>query len=476
MMSLKNLFTQDYKLPPFSHYRGYLLFAFVYVFIPNVFFWLIAWFAGLARPLINLDYLLPLLVFALPLPWRLGKFIGLILFLWAIVLDLMMFAIQIFPFLDVAAIRYLLPFISTAPSRLLWLIFVCVVYIICFPFVLNRVAHKTKFFYILPIVLCVGVLGWESRSVLYHEAPNMRFGQANYFIAHSQTSLFLEETGNTFATLIKTKPVIHPNPKENATRLFKQPYSNKVLLIVAESWGVAREENVQRALLHNIYQQKDNLEFIETGYFDFAGATVQGEMRELCNVSTENGYAFGQLPASSFENCLPNILKKQGYQTVGLHGASSQLYDRHIWYPMVGFSKVAFGEHLPDLQRCYAFNGVCDEQMLQLVADEFKQAGQNKTFVYWLSLTAHLPYDVSIMRSNRFDCVKLNVTAGDICNNMRLQSQMFDDLGEIIKRPEMKGVEVIVVGDHMPPIMGDVPLYKNLRWNDVSWLHFKVKN
>ena len=67
------------------------------------------------------------------------------------------------------------------------------------------------------------------------------------------------------------------------------------------------------------------------------------------------------------------------------------------------------------------------------------------------------------------------LSKGDICNNMRLETQFFDDLAELIQQPEMKGVEVVVVGDHMPPIMGDVPLYKNLRWQEVSWLHFKVK-
>lgn len=474
-MSIKTLFTTDYRLPPFSHYRRPLLLAFIYVIVPNVFFWAIAWFTGLARPLVNLDYLLPLLIFALPLPWRLGKIFGCITLTLAVLVDLVMFAIQVFPFLDVAAIRYLLPFINTAPARLLWLMSLFALYLVFLPWAINKIQRHTSFIPILIATVVIGSLGWLARDVTYHQSHAMRFGQANYFVAASQTELYWVEMGDSFAQLIKTQPTITPYQKENATHRFRQPYANKILLIVAESWGVAREDTVKQALLANIYQQQDKLAFIETGYFDFFGATVQGEMRELCNVSTENGYAFGQLPASTFENCLPNVLKKQGYQTVGLHGASSQLYDRHIWYPMVGFNKVQFGEHLPDLARCYAFNGVCDEHMLNLVANEFQQAGQNKVFVYWLSLTAHLPYDVSAMRSERFDCAKLNVTTGDICNNMRLQSQLFDDLGEIIKRPEMKGVEVIVVGDHMPPIMGDVPLYKNLHWNDVPWLHFKVK-
>ena len=40
----------------------------------------------------------------------------------------------------------------------------------------------------------------------------------------------------------------------------------------------------------------------------------------------------------------------------------------------------------------------------------------------------------------------------------------------------MKGVEVVIVGDHMPPLFGNEEIYPYLRWQDVSWLHFKVKD
>ena len=40
----------------------------------------------------------------------------------------------------------------------------------------------------------------------------------------------------------------------------------------------------------------------------------------------------------------------------------------------------------------------------------------------------------------------------------------------------MKGTEVIVVGDHMPPVLLDKPVYKNIHWQDVAWLHFKIKD
>ncbi len=469
---------KDYKLPPFSTYRQSLFMGLALVLLPNVLFLLVAWQMGLSRPLINMDYLIPVVIIFMPLPWKLGKIIGSTLLMFAIIVDIMMFAMQIFPFLDLAAIKYFLPFLFQAPTRVFIVILLALIYLFSFPYFFNKLGKYSNFAFTFMWTMIVGVVAWANQFQMYHEIQGVRFGRNNYYIAQSQTMLYWSEMQDSFTLLTKQEPIITPYPeeKENAAHRLKQPYANKILLVVAESWGVARTPEMQQSILQAIRQQKDNFDFLEEGYFDFAGATVQGEMRELCYVNTENGYAFSKLPEKTFANCLPNILKRQGYQTVGLHGASSQLYDRNTWYPFVGFNKSLFGEHLLNLKTCYAFNGVCDEQMIQLIGDEFKQAGNQNIFVYWLTLTAHLPYEVNDVHNlERFDCEKLQVTAGDICNNMKLQAQLFDDLGELIKRPEMKGVEVIVVGDHMPPIFGDVPLYKNLRFNDVPWIHFKIK-
>lgn len=51
----------------------------------------------------------------------------------------------------------------------------------------------------------------------------------------------------------------------------------------------------------------------------------------------------------------------------------------------------------------------------------------------------------------------------------------FDDFAMLIQQPEMKGVEVIVVGDHMPPLSDGEDIYPFVRWQAVSWLHFKIK-
>ena len=66
-------------------------------------------------------------------------------------------------------------------------------------------------------------------------------------------------------------------------------------------------------------------------------------------------------------------------------------------------------------------------------------------------------------------------TAPTLCRNFRLQAQFFDGLAELIQSPEMKGVEVFVVGDHAPPVL-DMKEHRQLnRKALVAWLHFKIK-
>ena len=93
----------------------------------------------------------------------------------------------------------------------------------------------------------------------YRDEPGLRFGRNNYYVMNSQLKLYHDEMSNIWIQLITSVvPKISPYTNENASHRFKQPYSDKILLIVAESWGVAREKNVQRSILQGIYNQQNN--------------------------------------------------------------------------------------------------------------------------------------------------------------------------------------------------------------------------
>ena len=77
-MSFVKVLSKDYKLPPFHSYRQRLFWALLALLLPNVLFWIVGTVLGLGRPIINLDYFLCLVLFALPLPFKLGKILGVI--------------------------------------------------------------------------------------------------------------------------------------------------------------------------------------------------------------------------------------------------------------------------------------------------------------------------------------------------------------------------------------------------------------
>ncbi|WP_143821770.1 sulfatase-like hydrolase/transferase [Moraxella bovis] len=461
----------DYKLPKLDWLL--LAQALIFLLIPNVFLLIGAYFVGVSRPLINIDYFVACVLFALP--YQFFRVLAMLVLLCTISLDVMMMTMQLFPFLDIFAAISLAPFLVNAPLRYIVLVGIVATYLTVMPFIMRRLAKpfmiKTGWLYVLFVSL-VGFFAYSHfNEIKYVDRHGERFAQSDYFVIHSQYKRYRWVVDSEFIKHFGKVPTMIPIDIDNASGYFGN--SDKKLLIVAESWGVARHDSTQKDILAGIYNQTDRLKFIKDGYFDFAGATVEGELRELCLLDVEGGYAFNKVANKEFDNCLPNQLKRMGYHTIGMHGGFSQIYERDFLYPKMGFAETVFAEHHGDKKRCEAFNGICDNELFDIVAESF--ATHDKNFFYWLTLTSHSHYPRGDIINHRLDCNKHNLPKGDICNNFMLHAQFFDGLGELIKRPEMAGVEVIVVGDHMPPLMMREPIHPHIHWQRVSWLHFKVK-
>lgn len=448
--------------------------------LPNLGMWALAYGMNISRPIINVDYFVSFVLLLIPNRW--SRLLGMIALFIALIFDVLMLVVQIFPFLDLSAIRYLLPFIAIAPKSYIHLFVGGLIYFILLSFVLWRISAKTRItFYPVLLLAIFALLIHETTTLKYHSFPSGILGRDNYYYGHSQVYLYHEMTKSSFVRWGNTTPVLsaYPNHKQAAsTRLNQNPPAQKILFIVAESWGVARKPEAQRMILQNIYQQQNHFEWINEGYFDFSGSTVQGELRELCQMAVQNGYALSRLDKTQFASCLPEKLRQQNYVTIAMHGTSGRLYDRYDWYQKAGFMQTIFGENLLEKKRCTAFNGVCDSELPQVVLDKFKQHQNDKIFFYWLTLTSHAPFSKEDINGvARFDCTRFGMNPnGDICRNAQLETQFFDNLANILNQPEMRGTEVMIVGDHMPPLFGMEEIHPFIRWQDVSWVHFKIKN
>ena len=471
----ENILKKDFKLPNCDKKAlGRFILSFL---LPNIVFLITCFFLSAARPLINIDYIFPCLLLAFN-----NKFIritGVLLYIVVILSDAFTIITQFFQFLDLAALRDFLPFVFDAPKEYIFLYSLLGVLLIVLPltaWILNKKAQKTYAIIFSIIAFIVFYLLGYMGNFKYINKSNDSF-VSDYFYIHSQAYSISDSMSSKFAKALLEPSELseyYPNGEyERASVHIKQPYNKKILLIVAESLGSLKNESAQQEVFRKISEQKDLYEFLTIGEIHIDGATVQGEIRELCNQLLHKGHDTRHFTADNFSMCLPQKLSQQGYHTVAFHGAGSSMYHRKSLYPKLGFQKNMFNEHMQDKKRCHSFKGTCDSEIFSLVAQEFAQ--HDKALVYWLTLTSHYPYNEKDIFNHRFNCGQLNIETNSICRNIQMQTQFMDLLAELSKQPEMKGVEVLIVGDHMPSAFEGEDAYQTIKLHRSAFAHFKIK-
>ncbi|MGP4847015.1 sulfatase-like hydrolase/transferase, partial [Marinobacter sp. 1Y8] len=298
------------------------------------------------------------------------------------------------------------------------------------------------------------------------------FGSENNYIAASQIELYLELQDSVFFKEAGVMTSFSPSKFERVVSKLDVPLNDKILLIIVESLGAASNPDLQKEILKPLYQQQHLFDYYNSGFFEAPSFTVGAEIKELC-AKDMKGFGLRLVPDSRFPLCLPKILAEQGYQTTALHGASGKLYDRFSWYKKAGFENVILSENIIEAERCSAFNGVCDDEVFPIIKHYFE--ADRSAFFYWMTLTSHAPYAKKDIYSKRLDCKYYYIEDNEVCRNMTLQAQFFEGLAKLNTLPEMKGVEVILVGDHVPPLIDGAIKIKEYEHLSVTWLHYKIK-
>lgn len=468
-MSKLNYYNKQISLPSFN--KRFLLNAFLMIVLCNVVFLGLAFITKTARPIINADYFIVLIL--LYLPYKISRVLGFLVFAVVVFFDVIMFTMQMFPFMDLSGFIYFLPFIKIAPLIYQVLTFLAVLLILLLPYGLIKLSKKTNLYHLVLILIPLVMVGYFTQHFQYHKRDLQFeiFGANNFYYVNSQFFLYNFNKNHGFLSQVDISPSLISYEKEYASIHLKK--SNKILFIVNESWGRFKNDNLHNDIIEELLKHQEKFEFIEQGSFPFQDATVNGELRELCQLQIK-GFAFERMDDNALKKCLPNQLKQFNYKTVALHTASGGLYERYYWYPKAGFDKLIFSENLMAYKKCSVFRGVCDSEVIELIGDEFSK--NDYLFFYWLTLTSHYPYRESDMQvHNRIDCQKYALENSSFCGNAKLQQQFFDNLSTLIDNPAMKGVEVMVVGDHIPPADSLLDAQKYLKDNGVSWVHFKIK-
>jgi hypothetical protein len=454
--------------------RRLSVFAAASVILPNLFICLAQLYFGFHRSYINLDYLAALVIAAMS--HKSTRVAGMMIFVMAAVVDYALILLEYFPTLTLKDIPYLLGFMFSADKVLILLSFIVLIGLAMTVFLCFRLTGKTSITEPLVVLsLCAFC------HVIIHLAEPFDTTFMKNKITESRTAFFLDNRDRNFLSILNAD-VLYESPWQSAIQPWWDALEQgrglnaKLLLIIVESWGEPNNGAAQEAVLQKLKDRMDHFEFFRQGSFQFLGLTVQGELRELCRLDTTSLDL--REVKTGFQQCFPNQLKKLGYKTHGMHNATNFMYGRESWYKLAGFQETLFKENLGISKYCIPFEGVCDWDMLPVLRQRL--AGNEKVFSYWLTLTSHFYYAESDIHDKRFQCADYDIPKGDACRNLRHQAQFFDNLAEIIDTPEMRGVEIVVVGDHVPPVFGYQDLIfkrenPSSRKADVPWIHFKIK-
>ena len=465
-----SIWSKEYKLPSINFNK--IVYVLALILIPNLVFLVISIVTETSRPLFNVDYVVPVML--LLLNNRLCQLLGFISLVIITIPDLAMFIIQLFPFMDLQGALYLAPFLVQGPTRYFIFIIIMIIYALSLPIVIKTLSKSTDNFHTLlvgSIVLVLSYFAYTS-DLEYKQGSGATFGSNNYYVTASQIDLYFEIQEVSFIKAASVIPSFSPTSYERVVAQLDKPLNDKILLIVVESLGASSNLDLQKEILKPVFKQQDLFEFYKDGIYEAPASTVDAELKELCAQDVK-GYGLRLAPKDSFSKCFPKALVEQGYQTTALHGASGKLYDRFSWYKRAGFQSTIFSENIPEAERCSAFHGVCDNDVFPIIKDYFKE--DKPSFFYWMTLTSHAPYAEKDIYSKRINCTHYGVTDNEVCRNMKLQAQFFEGLAELNQQPEMRGVEVVLIGDHLPPIINGVARIRGYEYLSVTWLHYKIR-
>ncbi len=436
---------------------------------PNIAFIIISAALGLNRPLINIDYLISASLLTSSL-WPLGLASAIII----TIIEIFNLISKVFPYIEISDLIYLIKFfpkISTSHQITALALLTLPALSISTSLIIKRHTSKLASIATLNFFLFIYLATILIKTDQEFNDPTHRTIQ---YIG-SSTEFFLKRKNSDFLTAFKNKitSLTPASPGASKTFLDSNPgTNNNILLIVDESWGIYKNQKINDMIMEEINKLPNKkATLIKSGETYWSGATIAGELRELCSASS-NSYNLKSVD-TGFENCLPSQLNGKGYDTISIHGATGLMYERAFWYAKAGFKKSIFFETKKWPNRCYSFPGACDLDVLKEVTSLLKN--KTKTFIYWLTLNTHSPYDLRDLKSENISCEEVGITSNtETCRNLKLQKQLFKALSESIENGSIKNTEIVIVGDHPPPIINHTEKLKNFRTDAVPFAHIKV--
>ena len=230
-----------------------------------------------------------------------------------------------------------------------------------------------------------------------------------------------------------------------------------ILVVVVESWGVPQSPLTHDTLIAPLLSANVRADYtVRTGTLESRGATVSAELRELCGVRAA-GVAAAPSQAAAWRSCLPWLAREKGYTTAAYHGFSGAMFNRTLWYPVIGFQQAAFAETVRSraqaTRSCGQLfsGGLCDRDVLLALERDLLEARQPQ-FLYWLTLESHLPVDPQeATGAAPCDTLGSDAPGVGVCRSMTVVARTLSQIASLATDSRFALSWIVVVGDHPPP-------------------------
>lgn len=245
--------------------------------------------------------------------------------------------------------------------------------------------------------------------------------------------------------------VTHPGQSMAGRLAHGAPIPDKILSISVEAFGLANDKAFNNDIARPLERRLGGLYAIERGSHPYKGATLAGELRELCGLRI-TGTPTRAASDKISPNCLPARLQKMGYKTTAMHGNSRFFYNRSELYSALGFQKSYFYEDFSaqgaKVCNTRSFAGTCDNEVLQ-VAMKSLQRGP-KAFVHVMTLETHFPL-TAVTPQDKACNAGADSEARALCVYKNSFSRTMETIASSIESAKVQPDVVYIYGDHAPP-------------------------
>lgn len=425
--------------------------------IPNLAFWLIGQFLFIDRAIFNIDYLVSGMVL---IPFGVAV-VGLGVALIQI-LDVVFSLAPAYHFSLTSVIASIRDLASLEPGFLLAEASKVTLIVIVSTVLVYLSLKKAQSLKIIAMTCLVSVITVAFLDIRL--SANAFTDSDAYTLDANIAASSINNLRVAFSTAENSAPDQHFSPMESASNLLRNSLETggnrfqTTILIVVESLGEFTNPEVNYFQMEPILALKNQTGIVlNNGVTGFEGSTVPGELRELCGIKLLAVHPDASvLP---IEKCLPKLLHKLGYRTLAIHGFSGVLFSRNRWYPALEFDDVWFAPELDaqivKARRCgIAFRGICDNEVWRLIEELDSSASESKQFIYWLTLSAHLPVENPV-KSGSDSCASFDILVQhpELCNLVLQHRELFTNIATSINKRKLANTRIILVGDHPPPFL-----------------------